>query len=243
MQLVERFYDPKQGAVLLDGTDLRDLKVSWLRQQIGLVSQEPTLFSGTIMENIAAGKPGATLKDVEEAAALSNAHSFISAFKEGYQTQVGEKGVQLSGGQKQRIAIARAIVRDPSILVGRLWLLVWSGRKALLTASPRKRLRSSTKRRAHWTRRARRWVCGVRPAVLRLIPRVVVRCSTPPNSHAKRAPSCSPPLASPLSPPPLPTPPHPTPPRPSPLAGRASGARQAASRQEAHHDCDRPPSV
>ena len=83
------------------------------------MSQEPTLFSGTIFENIAAGKPGgnATTAEVEEAAKLSNAHGFISAFKQGYETQVGEKGVQLSGGQKQRIAIARAIVRDPSILI------------------------------------------------------------------------------------------------------------------------------
>ena len=117
--MLERFYDPKAGAVILDGVDLKDLKVSFLRQQIGLVSQEPTLFSGTIFENIAAGKPGgnATTAEVEEAAKLSNAHGFISAFKQGYETQVGEKGVQLSGGQKQRIAIARAIVRDPSILI------------------------------------------------------------------------------------------------------------------------------
>jgi len=117
VQLCERFYDPKAGAVLLDGTDLKELKVSWLRQQIGLVSQEPTLFSGTIFDNIAAGKIGATATEVESAAAQSNAHGFISDFKEGYQTEVGEKGVQLSGGQKQRIAIARAIVRDPSILI------------------------------------------------------------------------------------------------------------------------------
>ena len=117
VQLCERFYDPKAGAVLLDGTDLKELKVSWLRQQIGLVSQEPTLFSGSIFDNIASGKPGATKADVEEAARLSNAHDFVSAFQAGYDTQVGEKGVQLSGGQKQRIAIARAIVRDPSILI------------------------------------------------------------------------------------------------------------------------------
>mmetsp|Transcript_26470 Transcript_26470/g.70819 ORF Transcript_26470/g.70819 Transcript_26470/m.70819 type:complete len:321 (-) Transcript_26470:157-1119(-) len=117
VQLCERFYDPKAGAVLLDGTDLKELKVSWLRQQIGLVSQEPTLFSGSIFDNIAAGKIGATAAEVESAAAQSNAHGFISTFKEGYQTEVGEKGVQLSGGQKQRIAIARAIVRDPSILI------------------------------------------------------------------------------------------------------------------------------
>ena len=129
--LLERFYDPQEGAVMLDGHDLKSLRLSWLRQQIGLVSQEPVLFSGSIFENIAAGKGGgggggdeeggalATMAEVEEAAKLANAHTFITSadFPDGYQTQVGEKGTQLSGGQKQRIAIARAIVRDPSILI------------------------------------------------------------------------------------------------------------------------------
>ena len=129
--LLERFYDPQGGAVMLDGHDLKSLRLSWLRQQIGLVSQEPVLFSGSIFENIAAGKGGgggggdeeggalATMAEVEEAAKLANAHTFITSadFPDGYQTQVGEKGTQLSGGQKQRIAIARAIVRDPSILI------------------------------------------------------------------------------------------------------------------------------
>merc|ERR1740138_768251 len=130
VSLLERFYDPQDGAVLLDGCDLRELKLSWLRRQIGLVSQEPVLFSGTIFDNIAAGKGGggddndsdkalATMEEVEAAAKLANAHTFITSsdFPDGYSTQVEEKGTQLSGGQKQRIAIARAIVRDPSILI------------------------------------------------------------------------------------------------------------------------------
>jgi ATP-binding cassette subfamily B (MDR/TAP) protein 1 len=116
--LIERFYDVLEGSVTLDGVDVRSLRVSWLRGQIGLVSQEPVLFSGSIFENIVYGKPGgASVEEVEAAAKMANAHSFIADFPEGYQTQVGEKGVQLSGGQKQRIAIARAIVRDPKILI------------------------------------------------------------------------------------------------------------------------------
>ena len=115
VQLIERFYDPDAGAVLLDGVDLKKLHVSWLRQQIGLVSQEPVLFSGSISDNIKYGKEGASQADVEAAARLANAHDFISAFADGYNTQVGEKGVQLSGGQKQRVAIARAIIRDPKV--------------------------------------------------------------------------------------------------------------------------------
>ena len=115
VQLIERFYDPDAGAVLLDGVDLKTLRVSWLRQQIGLVSQEPVLFSGSISDNIKYGKDGASQADVEAAARMANAHDFISAFADGYNTQVGEKGVQLSGGQKQRVAIARAIIRDPKV--------------------------------------------------------------------------------------------------------------------------------
>ena len=115
--LIERFYDPSAGAVLLDGKDIKTLRLSWLRQQIGLVSQEPVLFTGSIAENIAYGKEGATKEEIEAAARMANAHDFISAFPDAYETEVGEKGVQLSGGQKQRIAIARAIVRDPKILI------------------------------------------------------------------------------------------------------------------------------
>ena len=115
--LLERFYDPSAGSIALDGTDLRELNVAWLRAQIGLVSQEPVLFGGTVRENIAHGKADATDAEIEAAAKLANAHDFVAALPEGYETPVGEQGVQLSGGQKQRVAIARAIVRDPAILV------------------------------------------------------------------------------------------------------------------------------
>lgn len=117
VSLLERFYDPIDGAILLDGRNIKALQLKWLRQQMGLVSQEPVLFSGSILENISYGKDGATREEVEAAAVMANAHEFISGFPEGYDTQVGEKGVQLSGGQKQRVAIARAIIRDPKILI------------------------------------------------------------------------------------------------------------------------------
>jgi ATP-binding cassette, subfamily B (MDR/TAP), member 1 len=117
VSLLERFYDPEGGAVLLDGRDVRELNVQWLRSQIGLVSQEPVLFSGSIADNIRYGREGASMEDIVAAARMANAHSFISDFPDGYDTLVGEKGVQLSGGQKQRVAIARAIVRDPKVLL------------------------------------------------------------------------------------------------------------------------------
>ena len=102
----------------LDGRDVRDLDVRWLRSRIGLVSQEPILFSASIRENIAYGKDGnATDAEIEAAARLANAHDFIMSFPMGYDTRVGERGVQLSGGQKQRVAIARAIVRSPDVLL------------------------------------------------------------------------------------------------------------------------------
>jgi len=117
IQLVERFYDPDQGTVMLDGVDLKELNVKWLRQQIGLVSQEPVLFHGTIADNIASGKEGATREEVENAARMANAFEFISRFPSGFDTDVGEKGGQLSGGQKQRVAIARAMIKNPPILL------------------------------------------------------------------------------------------------------------------------------
>ncbi|KAL1805724.1 hypothetical protein ACET3Z_028792 [Daucus carota] len=118
ISLIERFYDPDGGHINLDGVELKTLKLNWLRQQIGLVSQEPVLFNETIRENIAYGKNGtATEEEIIAAARSSNAHDFISALPQGYDTKVGERGVQLSGGQKQRIAIARAIIKDPKILL------------------------------------------------------------------------------------------------------------------------------
>ncbi|RHY17370.1 hypothetical protein DYB32_010531, partial [Aphanomyces invadans] len=99
------------------GHDLKSLNVQSLRQHISIVSQEPVLFVGTIGENIATGKPGATQEEIEEAAKKANAHDFIMQFPDKYNTAVGDRGVQVSGGQKQRIAIARAIIRDPAILL------------------------------------------------------------------------------------------------------------------------------
>ena len=115
--LIPRFYDPQQGAVRVGGTDVRELDPNWLRSHIGTVQQSPTLFSTTIESNIRYGKPKATDEEVRAAARAANAHDFISEFPEGYQTRVGERGVQLSGGQRQRVAIARAILKDPKILV------------------------------------------------------------------------------------------------------------------------------
>jgi subfamily B ATP-binding cassette protein MsbA len=115
--LLPRFWDVEDGAILLDGTDIRDLRLSDLREAVGVVPQEPTLFSGTIRENIAYGRPDATDRDVEHAARVANAHDFIVALPSGYDSRVGERGVKLSGGQRQRIAIARAVLKDPAVLV------------------------------------------------------------------------------------------------------------------------------
>ena len=117
ISLIERFYDPQMGSIYLDGTELRDINVDWLRRQLAHVSQEPTLFNDTIEKNISFGCPGATQKDIEEASKQANAHDFISSFPSGYETSVGEVGTKLSGGQKQRIALARAILRKPKFLL------------------------------------------------------------------------------------------------------------------------------
>jgi ATP-binding cassette subfamily B protein len=117
INLIPRFYDVTEGRVLIDGTDVRDVTIESLRSQIGIVFQETTLFAGTIKENIAFGRPEATMEEIIAAAEAAEAHDFITSFPDGYETQVGERGVTLSGGQKQRVAIARALVLDPHILI------------------------------------------------------------------------------------------------------------------------------
>mmetsp|Transcript_13741 Transcript_13741/g.55076 ORF Transcript_13741/g.55076 Transcript_13741/m.55076 type:complete len:995 (-) Transcript_13741:164-3148(-) len=146
MQLLERFYDPQGGSVTLDGVELSEMNVQWLRGQIGLVSQMPTLFAMSIRDNIALGgrvevvdteagrevrRVEPSLEEVMEAAKLANAHEFIKKLPEGYDTVIGDRGAQLSGGQKQRVAIARALVRNPKIL------LLDEATSALDTASER----------------------------------------------------------------------------------------------------------
>jgi ATP-binding cassette subfamily B protein len=117
INLIPRFYDVTNGRITVDGYDIRKVKLESLRKQIGIVLQETVLFSGTVRENIAFGRPGADLETVVAAAKAARAHDFISAFPQGYDTVVGERGVTLSGGQKQRVAIARALLLDPRILI------------------------------------------------------------------------------------------------------------------------------
>jgi ATP-binding cassette subfamily B protein len=117
VKLLMRLYDVDEGAVRVDGTDVRDATVYSLRQQMGYVSQETFLFYGTVRDNIAYGSPDVTDEDIRAAAKAAEAHDFVQSLPEGYDTMVGERGVKLSGGQRQRVAIARAILKDPEILV------------------------------------------------------------------------------------------------------------------------------
>ena len=117
VSLLPRFWDVSEGRILLDGIDIRTLALADLRGAVGIVPQEPALFSGTVAENIAYARPDASRADVEAAAAAAHAHEFVRLLPDGYDTLVGERGVKLSGGQRQRIAIARAVLKDPAVLV------------------------------------------------------------------------------------------------------------------------------
>jgi len=117
INLVPRFYDVSEGRVTVDGHDVREVTLESLREQIGIVLQETTLFAGTVRDNIAFGRPDASQEEIEAAARAAAAHEFITEFSDGYDTIVGERGVTLSGGQKQRVAIARALLMDPRVLI------------------------------------------------------------------------------------------------------------------------------
>jgi subfamily B ATP-binding cassette protein MsbA len=117
VNLIPRFYDPTAGWIEIDGVDIKTATLRSLRKQIGIVPQEPILFSASVAENIAYGQPGATKEEIEAAARAANAAEFIAAFSQGYETPVGERATKLSGGQRQRIAIARALLRDPRVLI------------------------------------------------------------------------------------------------------------------------------
>jgi subfamily B ATP-binding cassette protein MsbA len=117
ISLIPRFYDPERGEILIDGRNIKDFTLRSLRKRIGVVSQDIVIFRGTIRENIAIGNPSASFEEIIEAAKVASIHDFIVSLPEGYDTVIGDGGIQLSGGQRQRIAIARAVLRDPDILI------------------------------------------------------------------------------------------------------------------------------
>lgn len=115
--LIPRFYDVTEGTIRIDGIDIREISLKSLRKHIGVVQQDVYLFAGTIYENILYGKPDASREEVIEAAKSANAHEFIMSFPEGYETDIGQRGIKLSGGQKQRLSIARVFLKNPPILI------------------------------------------------------------------------------------------------------------------------------
>ena len=115
--MIPRFYDVTSGSIRLDGTDIRDIKLKELRRQIGIVQQDVYLFAGTVMDNIRYGKPDASDEEVIRAAMAANAHEFIMGLPQGYETDIGQRGVKLSGGQKQRLSIARVFLKNPPVLI------------------------------------------------------------------------------------------------------------------------------
>ncbi|MDL2206690.1 ABC transporter ATP-binding protein/permease [Eubacteriales bacterium OttesenSCG-928-N13] len=115
--LIPRFYEVSEGRITLDGVDIRDIDLGFLRRAIGVVQQDVYLFSGTVLDNIRYGQPNASMEDVIKAAKKANAHDFIAALPDGYETQIGQRGVRLSGGQKQRLSIARVLLKDPPVLI------------------------------------------------------------------------------------------------------------------------------
>ena len=115
--LIPRFYDVTNGDIKIDGKDIRDIKLKSLRDHIGIVQQDVYLFAGTVLENISYGKPGSTKEEIIEAAKLANAHDFIMELPNGYDTDIGQRGIKLSGGQKQRLSIARVFLKNPPILI------------------------------------------------------------------------------------------------------------------------------